>query len=356
MELFCALLTGFFLWLFVYHWRRKSMARLRKLAGELVVKTEIARPWQWRLALFVYLLLCWLWSVDSAVVRDWGSTSLGFHFGIAVLFALVLILGSALRATIAFEVRAKGILCGKRGYSGWAGKPSLTPWNQISAYQWVPKSFGSLGRLDDTHGRFTVGVDAIAAEQEEALTAAIGQFVPVYDHDGTLLAKPEQDRGDLEHVPWQSLDIPRFQFNLQTMLLAVVGVACAASLCGLHYFSPHYQALVKLEAFGPEIHYVKDDVWGLDFSACRNKPTDDDLVNVATFVELKVLDLSGSPITDAGLAHLKGLKNLDSVMLANTGVTSKGMKDLKLALPNVGIGAVRYPSPAVIVAPSAKGP
>jgi hypothetical protein len=56
------------------------------------------------------------------------------------------------------------------------------------------------------------------------------------------------------------------------------------------------------------------------------------------------------------LAHLKGLKNLDSVMLANTGVTSKGMKDLKLALPNVGIGAVRYPSPAVIVAPSAKGP
>jgi len=84
MQLFCALLTGFFLWFLIFHWRRKSVARLRKLAGELVAKTKIARPWGWRLALFVCFLICLLSNVGSALTRGRGLNSIEFYFGNAV--------------------------------------------------------------------------------------------------------------------------------------------------------------------------------------------------------------------------------------------------------------------------------
>jgi hypothetical protein len=356
MQLFCSLLTGFFLWLLIFHWRRKSIARLRKLAGDLVVKTKSGRPWKWRLTLLAFLLVGLLSNVGSALMHGRGLNAIGFYFGNAVVFALILILADSLRATIAFEVRANGILCGRRGHSGWTGSPFLTPWNQITAYQWVPESFGCLGRLDDTHGWFTVAEVAIAPEDKNALTAAIGQFVPVYDHDGTLLAKPEQDNVATQHVPWQSLDFPRFQFDLQTLLLAVVVVACVANLFALHYHSPHYQALKRLESLGPNITYFDDDVWRIDFSNCTNKPTDDDLVNLEPIVEIVNLDLSGSPITDAGLTHLKGLKNLCHVNLANTAVTAEGMENLQQALPDKRSVGKWVPAPPSLPAKAPQHP
>jgi hypothetical protein len=121
------------------------------------------------------------------------------------------------------------------------------------------------------------------------------------------------------------------------LLLAVV-LACFAGMFGLYYSSPHYRAIAKLEAFGPRIHFFKDDVWSLDFSSCTTKPTDDDLVNLEPIKELVDLDLSGCPITDAGLEHLKGLEKLHIVNLADSGVTSKGMEDLRRALPKASIG------------------
>jgi hypothetical protein len=37
MELFCALLTGFFLWLFLFHWHRTSLARAHEMAGAFLL-------------------------------------------------------------------------------------------------------------------------------------------------------------------------------------------------------------------------------------------------------------------------------------------------------------------------------
>jgi hypothetical protein len=44
-------------------------------------------------------------------------------------------------------------------------------------------------------------------------------------------------------------------------------------------------------------------------------------------------------ITDAGLEHLKGLKNLKAVNLRATKVTDAGVADLQKALPNCKIFA-----------------
>ena len=216
------------------------------------------------------------------------------------------------------------------------------PWNQIAACYWVPRSFGTVARFDDTCNRLTIGEDAISPEQKGRVTFAIGRFVPVYDYDGAPLAKPDESQGKPRWISWRELDGPPMrplQFDLQTMLLFTVVVACFAGMVSLRYRDPEFQAVMKLREFGPGIDYWGGDhVHRLDFSSCSNKPTDDDMVCLEPLAELATLDLSGSPITDAGLKHLKGLKKLRIVELANTGVTEAGMADLRRSLPDANVG------------------
>ena len=47
--------------------------------------------------------------------------------------------------------------------------------------------------------------------------------------------------------------------------------------------------------------------------------------------------LSGTKISDAGLEHLKGLKNLKVLRLDRTKVTDAGVAELKKALPGCRI-------------------
>ena len=49
------------------------------------------------------------------------------------------------------------------------------------------------------------------------------------------------------------------------------------------------------------------------------------------------LRLDGTPITDAGLVHLRGLKQLETLSLEKTKVTPEGIKRLRTALPKVRI-------------------
>jgi hypothetical protein len=331
MELLCTLLTGFSLWLLVFHWRRKSIAQVRQLAGELVYRAKSPRPRRMHWAWFVCLLLLLIPSLAAQLA---GRHTLVSEFSLALSLSVVLLLGIPARANTLLEVRGRGILCSKYGDRNRTRPFMFTPWNQIATYQWVPKSFGAIGRLDDTHGRFTLAEDAIALDQKANITAAIGRFVPVYDNDGALLARPEAGQEKQKPAATREFFTTPFQFDLQTMLLLVVAVACAANLYGIRYRSPHYQALMKLGTCNPKISYNRDDVLGLDFSTCVKKPTDADMADLEPLVELESLDLSGAPITDAGLEHLKALKNLRSVNVSNTNVTSEGIEDLGRSLPH----------------------
>ena len=63
---------------------------------------------------------------------------------------------------------------------------------------------------------------------------------------------------------------------------------------------------------------------------------------------LNVLDLTGTRVTDAGLAHLAGLSELTSLLLAKTRVTAKGVEGLAKVLPRCKItwdGGVIEPLP-----------
>ena len=54
-------------------------------------------------------------------------------------------------------------------------------------------------------------------------------------------------------------------------------------------------------------------------------------------LSLRVLELHRTRVTDAGLEHLAGLKNLAQLTLGGTAVTDKGVATLKAALPRCNI-------------------
>ena len=69
------------------------------------------------------------------------------------------------------------------------------------------------------------------------------------------------------------------------------------------------------------------------------KITDAGLVHLKGLTELQSLSMGGygSKITDAGLVHLKGLTKLQVLRLAGTKITDAGVAELQQALPNCEI-------------------
>jgi internalin A len=65
--------------------------------------------------------------------------------------------------------------------------------------------------------------------------------------------------------------------------------------------------------------------------------TDDGLVRLNGLTNLRVLKLSYARITDAGLVHLKGLTKLTKLDLRGTRVTDAGVEELRQALPGLTI-------------------
>jgi internalin A len=68
------------------------------------------------------------------------------------------------------------------------------------------------------------------------------------------------------------------------------------------------------------------------------RTTDEGLANLVGLSKLQLLDILDSQVTDAGLEYLKGLANLRVVLLNGTQVTAAGVRDLQRALPKARIG------------------
>ena len=62
--------------------------------------------------------------------------------------------------------------------------------------------------------------------------------------------------------------------------------------------------------------------------------TDDDMKHVVALGNVKLVDIRGTSLTDAGLRHLESVEALDTVRLLGTMVTREGMARFQKARPN----------------------
>ena len=65
--------------------------------------------------------------------------------------------------------------------------------------------------------------------------------------------------------------------------------------------------------------------------------TDTGLKHLKGLKNLEKLELDNTQVTDAGLEHLKGVRDLEKLYLDNTQVTDAGVNELREALPNCQI-------------------
>lgn len=177
------------------------------------------------------------------------------------------------------------------------------------------------------------------------------------------------------HAPLPKTPRHWLQFRLRTLLLLVTLVAAVLGW-RMHVWrteqAQQRQAMAELKELGASTSVTFDshaeaialqhrkadnmiifDVPQLtddDLKALKNAPltrslvvvgtqiTDAGLVHLRNLKQLKELDLKKNKnITDAGLVHLEGLKDLDLLILIGTGVTPAGVKKLQQKLPNTKI-------------------
>jgi hypothetical protein len=230
MELLCSLLTGFFLWLLLFRWRRRTTAFDSQRAGPLLAKVNVPRGRRAFLcmsALFFVLLV--LSAVYVFAIARAGSFEGDVVIG--MLLTLVLAFAIPIGPNTTLEVHEQGVLYNCRGNNGCAGTLTFTPWSRIGFCQWTWQKVATRGRA----GRpFTIAWEAVPIEQRDAVTAAIGRFVPILDRDGSLLAEPKREDDAAEREMSSEFEGPQFQFDLQAMLLMAVVVAFAGSLIAMH--------------------------------------------------------------------------------------------------------------------------
>ncbi len=63
--------------------------------------------------------------------------------------------------------------------------------------------------------------------------------------------------------------------------------------------------------------------------------TDAGLAHLGGLSDLQLLSLDDTRVTDAGLAHLKGLSSLKWLKLTRTKVTDSGVAELRKSLPQL---------------------
>ena len=126
---------------------------------------------------------------------------------------------------------------------------------------------------------------------------------------------------------------PVFCSRRKLIVLACCFSAAVAVGCG--GVSPEQkQALQRVQELGGRVNVKRG---GYEVDLTKSPVEDKDLVVLKDISNIKTLNLSGTRVTDAGLAHLTVLTSLEFLDLRTTTTTPQGAEGLKKALPNVDI-------------------
>jgi hypothetical protein len=127
------------------------------------------------------------------------------------------------------------------------------------------------------------------------------------------------------------------------LVLAGLPVSCIVGQVDYHRFASAIRAKGGIARASGDDASALLGRFGVAYVNFSDKPVgDDDLRELAPTLEqwpgLTSLDLRGTLVTDAGLVHLRGLSQLDTLGLVGLpGVTKQGVHNLQRALPRLRI-------------------
>src|SRR5262245_25515125 len=143
--------------------------------------------------------------------------------------------------------------------------------------------------------------------------------------------------------------LPRF--GLRAFLIAILAYCVVLTWLGSRWRALEEQKhiLTSLDRFVPGTVFSRGEVVVLSLKSTEIH--DEDLRSVGKLTSLEQLDLEYTKITDAGIAHLVGLKNLRYLSIGGTRITDAAMKnigrltrleELLLGGTNVGDAGMNY--------------
>jgi hypothetical protein len=183
MELFMALLAGFFLWLLVFHWLNTARPVACERAGPLVLRVGRG-PWVGAV-LFVAIIGMQVGSTFFFSSHTPPRDELPYGFVLSWylvtnlnLLVFLAVVGYCINWwRFGLEVRERGLLLGRARF---------VPWSEVTDCMWSRPKRLRIGV------RWRLPITWIGCKDSEALTAALGRFVPVYSAGGKVLAKPAE--------------------------------------------------------------------------------------------------------------------------------------------------------------------
>jgi hypothetical protein len=312
----------------VFHWLNTARSAACDRAGPLLLRVGRG-PWVGNLLMVAMAALqagASFYFGTATPLRDdlpYGFTLMMYLAADLNLLVFLSVVGFCINWwRFGLEAREHGLLLGRARFVPWS--------DVVDCKWWRPKRL----RIQVC---FRLPIQWRVCKDVASLTAALGRFVPVYDAAGTVLAKPAEGERPADAPPRRISRRHLLQFDIQSMLLLTVVVACGASCYSIRYHrlkpqweavARHADAIARLRALGPQMQFIGDGVYELNFSGCKIGPTDDDLVHLEQLVELHHVNLAGAAVTDAGLIHLKGLTKLRWLDLTDTAVTDAGLTHL----------------------------
>ena len=336
MEILAASLTAVFYWLFLFFRFRDRPQRFREHAGALLLRQKCRRKAGGWLSVglvaicsFVPVLLVMSlediaiqWQADSMLPKIFFSPSTtAVLLSCSTVLGVPTLLSGAWPQTLELRQRGLIVLQGELiAYIPWA-RVKFAKWSAVSGRIQIQLRF--LNREID--GSKDKEFD-ISADKKEAVLAALRPVVELRD-PSLCIVNPEIHGTDAT----AAMPARSYQFDLRTLLLFMLFASAAMSWYGIRYRrdSAEKAALARLDPFKPQIETGLLRHLRVDFSTSAVKPGDRDLALLSDLVRLEHLNLSGSPISDAGLEHLEHLNSLSFLVLSNTAVGDDGLRHLE---------------------------
>ncbi|HUT92716.1 MAG TPA: hypothetical protein VMY37_24700 [Thermoguttaceae bacterium] len=256
------------------------------------------------------LMFFWLWEPDPFFA---------FLLGLMVLATI----GVGGRPGGCLQLLEHGMVLAVRG------RVAFVPYGFVQCCQWEESSRRLVVRMKTTREECTIGPRDV-----EAVTRVLASRVEMRDESGTIISAPRASEGapasgsagDERSGPTKPV-FARFQFTLRTVLLAALVASAASGWRAIVQRQTTRERAVAatLAPFNPGVFWSRRCLQRLDFSRSPVKPGDDDLEPLEELTGLRILNLSNTSVTDAGLVHLKNLKRLEFLWLSNTRITDAGL-------------------------------